>query len=206
MSVRNGMSTTGRSAGNRPLSADDWTARALRLLMDEGVTAVKISRLCSDFGVTKGSFYWRFDDLESLKEAIAARWCADSKRALGDLAGLAALAPLERLRAMTLGAVDDRVWSVQRALRDWARSDERVAETLAETDAFMFELVQEAIEELGSPPDRARLRAGLLVYASIGFAHGPSGLPKPQAADIDDLIEFLAQDACLAAGDQPPAT
>ena len=200
------MAAAGRSTKARPLSSEDWTSRALELLMDEGVGAVKISRLCSDLGVTKGSFYWRFDDLESLKEAIAARWCADSKRALGDLAGLAALAPLERLRAMTLGAVDDRVWSVQRALRDWARSDERVAETLAETDAFMFELVQEAIEELGSPPDRARLRAGLLVYASIGFAHGPSGLPKPHVTDIDDLIEFLAQDACLAAGDQPPAT
>lgn len=200
------MATTGQSASNRPLSADDWTTRALTLLMDEGVTAVKISRLCSDFGVTKGSFYWRFDDLESLKEAIATKWCAESKRALGDLAGLAALEPLERLRAMTLGVIDDRVWSVQRALRDWARSDERVAETLAETDTFMFGLVQQAIEELGCTPHRARLRAGLLVYASIGFAHGPSGLPKPQVEDIDDLMEFLATDAALASGDQPPAT
>jgi AcrR family transcriptional regulator len=200
------MAASGRSAENRPLSADDWTTRALTLLMDEGVGAVKISRLCSEFGVTKGSFYWRFDDLESLKEAIATKWCAESKRALEDLAGLAALEPLERLRRMTLGVIDDRAWRIQRALRDWARSDERVAETLARSDAFTFGLVQQAIEELGSPPDRARLRAGLLVYAGIGFAHGPSGLPRPEADDIDDLMQFLADDASRAGRDHPPAT
>jgi AcrR family transcriptional regulator len=201
------MGGTGRSVKSRPLSAEDWTARALELLMDEGVGAVKISRLCSDLGVTKGSFYWRFEDLESLKEAIAEKWCSDSRRALGNLAGLAALAPLERLRAMTLGLIDDRAWSVQRALRDWARTDEQVAATIAQSDTFMLEAVQQAIEELGSTPERARLRAGLLVYAGIGFAHGQSGLPKPEVSDIDDLIDFLAEDAEVGArSGQPPAT
>jgi len=200
------MAPSGQSADHRPLSADDWTTRALTLLMDEGVAAVKISRLCSDFGVTKGSFYWRFDDLESLKEAIAVKWCAQSKRSLEDMAGLAALEPLERLRAMTRGVVNDRMWSVQRALRDWARSDEQVAETLAQTDAFMFGLVQQTLEELGSAPDRARTLAGLLVYASIGFAHGPSGLPQPDEGDIDGLMRLLAEDRGTRGGDQPPAT
>lgn len=205
------MAAAARSARSGPLSAEDWTSRALQLLMDEGVGAVKISRLCGDLGVTKGSFYWRFDDLESLKKAVAARWCADTQRTLGEMAQLTSLAPLERLRAMTLGLIDDRAWSVQRALRDWARTDEQVAAVIAESDTFVFELVQRSLEELGTGAERARLRAGLLVYAGIGFAHGPSGLPKPAAADIDDLIDFLAQDAARPGGsasgaDQPPAT
>lgn len=188
------MAAPARTAKAGPLTADDWTSRALELLMDEGVAAVKITRLCSDLGVTKGSFYWRFDDLESLKEAVAVRWCADTKRTLGEMAGLTALAPLERLRAMTVGLIDDRAWSVQRALRDWARTDAQVAAMVAESDTFVFEVVQAAIEELGTTPRQARLRAGLLVYAGIGFAHGQSGLPKPEVDDIDDLIAFLAED------------
>lgn len=197
------MAAAGTTVRNGPLSADDWTSRALELLTEEGVAAVKINRLCADLGVTKGSFYWRFDDLESLKKAVAARWCDDSRRVLSELSGLATLAPLERLRTMTLGLIDDRTWSVQRALREWARTDEQVAATIAESDRFVFDLVQRAIEELGSTPERARLRAGLLVYAGIGFAHGQSSLPKPTADDIDALIDFLAQDAGLVAPSGP---
>jgi AcrR family transcriptional regulator len=189
------------------LSADDWTNRALELLMDEGVAAVKISRLCSDLGVTKGSFYWRFEDLKTLKEAIAAKWCVEGTQMLGEMAVLTSLEPLDRLRAMTITLMDDRAWSVQRALRDWARSDEQVATTIAEGDVFVFELVRRSIEELGISPERARLRAGLLVYAGIGFAHGQSALFRPEIGDIDGLMDFLAGDAVVGeTPDQPPAT
>jgi AcrR family transcriptional regulator len=188
------------------LSADDWTNRALELLMDEGVAAVKISRLCSDLGVTKGSFYWRFDDLRTLKEAIAEKWCAESARTLSEMAGLTSLAPMDRLREMTNSLLDERAWGVQRVLREWARADEQVAATVAAGDVFVFDLVRRAIEELGIDARRARLRAGLLVYAGIGFVHGPSALFTPRIGDIDDLMDLLAGDAVEAAPAQPPAT
>ncbi|MCW2840548.1 MAG: TetR/AcrR family transcriptional regulator [Aeromicrobium sp.] len=199
--------TAGQIAKRGALTADDWTARALELLMDEGVSAVKISRLCGDLGVTKGSFYWRFEDLASLKESIAAKWCGDSTQMLAGLAELTTLEPWDRLRTMTVALVDERAWSVQRALREWARTDERVAATIAEGDVLAFDLIRRAIEELGVSARRARLRAGLLVYAGIGFVHGPSALFRPAIGDLDDLMDFLAGDAPTHAGvDQPPAT
>jgi AcrR family transcriptional regulator len=160
--------------------------------MKEGVAEVKISRLCADLEVTKGSFYWHFSDLEDLKEAIAERWCSLTRETLGQLSALDDLPPLERLRIMTLRLVDDDSWSVERALRDWARSDEKVAAVIVDTDQFVFDLVQGALEELGHSPAKARLRAGLLVYAGIGFAHGQESLPKPTADDIEDLLDFIA--------------
>ncbi|AXT86695.1 TetR/AcrR family transcriptional regulator [Aeromicrobium sp. A1-2] len=174
------------------MSLDDWTIRALDLLKAEGVGALKISRLCSELGVTKGSFYWHFADVEGLKEAVAERWCSQTREALGQLSVLDDLPPLERLRIMSLRLVDDDSWSVERALRDWARSDPLVAGVIAESDQFVFELVQGAIAELGHDAASARMRAGLLVYAGIGFAHGQSALPKPTADDIEDLLDFLA--------------
>jgi AcrR family transcriptional regulator len=197
----------GQIAKRGALTADDWTARALELLMDEGVSAVKISRLCSDLGVTKGSFYWRFADLASLKESIAVKWCADSTQTLAGLAELTTLEPWDRLHTMTVTLMDERAWSVQRALREWGRTDERVAATIAEGDVLVFELIRRAIEELGVSTRRARLRAGLLVYAGIGFAHGSSALFHPEIADLDGVMDFLAGDAPARADvDQPPAT
>ncbi len=174
------------------LSIDDWTERALALVMDEGVGAIKINRLCKDLGVTKGSFYWHFADLDALLAAIAERWCAETREALSNLADLDRLPPLERIRAMGLRLTDERPWSVERALREWATGDERVAAVIVESDQFVFELVQAALLELGHSADGARMRAGLLVYAGIGFAHGQNSLPQPTADDIENLVAFLA--------------
>ena len=188
--------TTPRGKGQAArLSLEDWTERALALLMDEGVGAVKISRLCRELDVTKGSFYWHFSDLDALQEAVAERWCIETRDLLEQLAGLGDLPPADRLRSMTMRLVDDRSWSVERALRDWARTDAKVAEVIAESDQFVFGLVRSALEDLGYEPATSRMRAGLLVYAGIGFAHGQSGLPKPTAEDIDDLLAFVAGDA-----------
>jgi hypothetical protein len=49
--------------------------------------------------------------------------------------------------------------------------------------------------ELGHDADGARLRAGLLVYAGIGFAHGQGSLPQPTEDDIENLVRFLAGEA-----------
>jgi len=183
----------GGSASTR-LSVNDWTERALALLMSEGVAAIKVNRLCRDLGVTKGSFYWHFADVDALMSALAERWCAETRSALVGLEELHHLPALERIRAMALRLVDDHSWSVERALRDWARTDARVAAVIAQTDEFIFELVQAALLELGYDATGARLRAGLLVYAGIGFAHGQAALAKPTPDDIDDLMDLIAGD------------
>ena len=183
-----------RPAGAGRLSTQDWTTRALQLLVDEGVGAVKVARLCRELGVTKGSFYWHFHDLEALKKAVADRWCAETRVALSEMASLGDLPPLERIRIMATQLVDDRSWSVERALRDWARSDEQVAATIAESEQHVFGLVQDALEQLGHDSRSARMRAGLLTYAGIGFAHGQQSLPKPTLEDIDDLVNFLSSE------------
>jgi AcrR family transcriptional regulator len=183
------------SAGSTRLSVDDWIERALGLLMAEGVGAIKINRLCQELGVTKGSFYWHFEDIDAFIGAIAERWCAETRLVLSGLAELEKLPPLERIRAMALRLTDERAWTVERALREWAHTDARVAQVIVESDQFVFALVQAALVELGHSERDARLRAGLLVYAGIGFAHGQESLPHPTAEDIEDLVAFLAGDA-----------
>lgn len=186
-----------KSSGKRHadrLSVEDWTSKALDLLMTEGVHAIKIARLCAELEVTKGSFYWHFSDLDGLMKAIATRWCTLTRETLGKLAELDDLPPVDRLRAMSNRLIDDQSWAVERALREWARTDEQVAAAVAESDQFVFGVVQQALADLGLDTRQARMRAGLLVYAGIGFAHGLAPLPKPTTADVDDLLEFITDD------------
>lgn len=191
--------TTSAPAGHR-LSLDDWTSRALDLLISEGVGALKVARLCRELGVTKGSFYWHFTDLEALKKAVADRWCDQTRATLDQTSAMADVPPLERIRMMAAGLLEDRSWSVERTLREWARTDPQVAETIADSERHVFALVEDALHELGHSDRDARLRAGLLVYAGIGFAHGQQSLPRPTMADLDDLVDFLSSDIEARAG------
>jgi len=173
------------------LSAEDWARGGLALLTAEGITSVRINRLCEELGVTRGSFYWHFEDLDALREKIADLWCAETRAALARLAELDRLPPRERLAVMTLRLTDESSWAVERALRDWARTDDKVAGVVAESDLFVLSMVEGAFSELGLPPAEARVRAGVLVYAGIGFAHGQSGLPKPTADEVERMVALF---------------
>src|SRR5688572_30336195 len=56
------------------LTVDDWVAAGLEIMAEDGVGGVKIHRLCERLGVTKGSFYWHFRDLDEYLGAVAQQW------------------------------------------------------------------------------------------------------------------------------------
>ena len=153
------------------LSVDDWVAAALELLADEGLSGVKVDRLCQRLGVTKGSFYWHFSDLRSLLEAVAERWgtARDARRARFE--ELAAVEPHERLRLMTAELADQKEWSLERAVREWARTDERVRERVASSDRWVYQAMRRAFADLGFDAEQAELRAKTLFYAGVGYIY-----------------------------------
>ncbi|MCZ4527077.1 TetR/AcrR family transcriptional regulator [Rhodococcus erythropolis] len=166
---------------------------AFDLLVREGVNGVKISTLCDELGVTKGSFYWHFDDIGALMEAMADHWCGKQNDAVRELAAIESMAVEERFEMMAQLLIDERNWSVEIAVREWARSDEKVAEAVRELDQRIFDIVQESLLELDFGAEDARLRAGALVYAGIGFVHGRGSLPTPTTDELRKIFALLAQ-------------
>ena len=179
-----------RSRGSR-LTSEDWAAAALEVLVADGIGAVDINTVCKHAGVTRGSFYWHFADLGALHAAMAERWVAETRGVLKQLGELDHLPAPERIRAMTLHLLDDSNAGVERALREWGRTEPMVAEMIAEGDRFVFSLVEGALLELRGDAREARVLAGLLVYAGIGFAHGQAGLPKPTVEEIEQLLRLV---------------
>ena len=183
---------TERSAERRRrLSLEDWAEAGLHVLVTEGRAAVKISRLCKDLGVTKGSFYWHFDDIDQLMKAIATRYASQDNDAARGLTSLEELPVRERLARMGTMLVDDRAWAAEAAVREWARSDPKIAESVRALDQRIMTVVENAFRELGFDERGARVRAGTLVYAGIGFVYGRDSLPTPTADEIQELLAVL---------------
>ena len=56
------------------LSAKDWLDQGLKALAEHGYTALKAEPLAKALGVSRGSFYWHFADVEAFHAAILKHW------------------------------------------------------------------------------------------------------------------------------------
>jgi AcrR family transcriptional regulator len=114
---------------------ESWIDQGLRALAAAGPDGVRIEVLAKDLGVTKGGFYWHFDDRQSLLDEMLDTW----ERVLIDEAierveregGDAR----ERLRRLFSAASSGGKWTkVELAVRDWARRERKVATRLRRVD------------------------------------------------------------------------
>jgi AcrR family transcriptional regulator len=177
--------------GNR-LGLDDWVQAGYTLLAEEGIQALKIDRLCSRLGVTKGSFYWHFDGLSSYRSALVESWGElrdEDRRAFDDMSHLP---PRERLSAMMTSLVSPRQWRLERAMREWARSDDAVAESVRAADRRLLRAVRTAFLDYGFDADEADMRANATFAAGIGFLHLSAAAPEARdAARGERLLDLL---------------
>jgi AcrR family transcriptional regulator len=94
-----------------------WIEAGLRALAAGGPDAVRIEPLAKAIGVSKGGFYWHFDDRRALLEAMLDSW---ERESIDELFGLA--------------GAGDALLTTDLAVRDWSRRDPAVAERLRRVD------------------------------------------------------------------------
>ena len=181
-------------SGSR-LTADDWIQAGFSTIAEEGLKAVKIDRLCERLDVTKGSFYWHFSDIEAYRGALAEAWGQFRDTERRSFADLGELEPRERLVRMMASLVNPRQWALERAVREWARTDEAMAASVRASDQWVFKAVRKAFLDYGFEPDEAEFRARASFAVGIGFLH-TSG-PRPSARAIRErerFIDFMLRD------------
>ncbi len=174
------------------LTAGDWSAAALRQIAEHGCDGVSVEALARRLGVTKGSFYWHFEDRPALIRAALADW---TRAATGDLIGsVGALGePVERLRGLFRAALTaDAAGSVEPALA--ARSDDPAVGAAVRHVADLRQAFLETLfRQLGHDEAQARSAARLAHAAYLGHLHlaragaGPHG----QAEYLDQLLTTL---------------
>ena len=117
------------------LGRADWVVAALEILANEGIEAVRITRLAADLGVTRGSFYWHFKDRDDLLAALIEAWEARNTSALIEaLEGSGDL--IDAVLAIFEIWMTDEPFAprLDAAMRDWARRDAAVRRVVERAD------------------------------------------------------------------------
>jgi AcrR family transcriptional regulator len=169
-----------RTSGNGRLTVDDWLQAGYTILAEEGRHALKLDRLCACLGVTKGSFYWHFADMGTYRGALVESWAHLRDEDRRDIERMRDVPPRERLSQMMASLVRPRLWTLERAMREWARSDETVAAAVRSADRRLLKVVRQAFCDYGFDAEEAELRAATTFAASIGLLHLSGPTPKKQ--------------------------
>ena len=112
-----------------------WVEEGLRALGVGGPDAVRIEKLAQALGVTKGGFYWHFEDRPALLEEMLDAWerlAVDEVIERVEAGGGDARAKLRRLFAIASSGGD--LMNIELAIRDWARREKAVAKRLRRID------------------------------------------------------------------------
>lgn len=159
-----------RRIADRELEREDWLAVARQMLIEEGISAVRVERLAKTLGVTRGGFYWRYRNLDELHAELVEDWRATNGRGL--FAGLGPSADLsDRFDEMVPNWLDEKGYSPawDTAMREWARLSPHVRAAVHAVDAERVTTLQEMFIEDGLTKDAALVRARVLYFHQVGF-------------------------------------
>ena len=174
------------------LSVEDWLQAGYTLLAEQGVRALKVENLCQQTGVTRGSFYWHFEDMESYRAALVESWNSFLEQDRRHLDQLDALPPRERLSAMMSALTSSRHWMLERAMREWARTDPVAAANVRTADLRLLRSVAKAYSDYGFSPKDAKLRAESTFAAGIGLLHlAASAAQAQQASQHERFLDIM---------------
>jgi AcrR family transcriptional regulator len=146
-----------------------WIEEGLRALAAGGPDAVRIEPLAQALGVTKGGFYWHFDDRGALLEEMLDEWervMVDEVIEQIEAEGGDARARLRQLFA--LAVTKEELLSVDLAVRDWARRDRAVAERLRRVDNRRMDYMRSLFGALFADEEDVEARCILAFSLWIG--------------------------------------
>jgi AcrR family transcriptional regulator len=170
------------------LEREDWLAGARRLLIGQGVNAVKIDRLARELGVTRGGFYYRFKSRSDLLNALMEDW-----RDHNSVATLAAIkgkgAPVDRILALMKVWIEeiDYVPAYDIAMREWGRVSAKVAKLVRAVDDERIEAFHQLFVDAGYPDQEAFIRARVFYYHQVGYYAMGVEETKERRLELADL-------------------
>jgi AcrR family transcriptional regulator len=175
-----------------------WIEEGLRALAAGGPDAVRIEPLARALGVSKGGFYWHFDDRRALLEEMLDAWErveVDEVIERVEERGGDARAKLRRLSAIGLSTLESPTLESLRihplridlAVRDWARRDRAVARRLQRVDNRRMDYMRSLFGELCRDEEEVEARAMLAFSLWIGNDFIAADHRERSRAEVIDL-------------------
>lgn len=149
----------------------DWVNAAREALIKGGVHAVKIDLIANRLGITRGSFYWHFQNRAEVLSALIELWESQNTKPFEEIVRRSELGAAEKFLEMAKLWLEEKDfdWQFDSAMRDWARSARAVAKKLAAIDDFRMSLFEQVFTEMGYPAYEAKVRARITYYHQVGY-------------------------------------
>lgn len=120
---------------SRRLTRSEWIEEGLRALAEQGEAGVRVDVIAKKLNISRGSFYWHFEDRPAYLSAILEEWRRSSTTFIQERLDRGILTPAERLRLLLKASrsSDQRVpgGPIERAVEQWASYNSEAAEMLA---------------------------------------------------------------------------
>jgi AcrR family transcriptional regulator len=162
----------------------DWLKKALQIFINEGIDAVRITRLADELSVTRGSFYWHFENREELIEALVCYWRDKNTAAITramDNANSLSNGIFEFFETcIDTSRFDPRL---DLAVREWARRSPQIRNQVDQADKLRIESFQSFYARFGYDMPDALIRARTIYFSQIGF----------YALDVQEPVETRIQ-------------
>ncbi len=156
-----------------------WIEEGLRALAAGGPDAVRVEPLAKVLGVTRGGFYWHFEDRGALLEEMLDAWERTGVDEVIHHVEQGGGDPRARLRRLSdLASAQAELLRTDLAVRDWARRDPTVAERLRRVDNRRMEYMRSLFGAVYPDTDDVEVRCLLMFSLWIGdhfiaADHGP---------------------------------
>jgi AcrR family transcriptional regulator len=179
------------------LAAQDWTDFALKTLAREGFDALKADVLARKLGVSRGSFYWHFTDLDDFHARVVEHWRQTATEAvIADLERYESRE--ERLEVLLRRALGHHN-GLEMRMRAWADNNAEAAEAVRDMDRRRREYMERLLVDAGIVPTLAATRVQLLYWTYLGAALSQT---RPTGKQLDQIVTELKQ---IAFGGPPAA-
>lgn len=185
-----------------PLQPRDWVQAAFVRLSNEGIESIRIELLARDLGVSKGSFYWHFQDREELLAKLLERWESDEMEWLNTTVVTPRAAA--RWARFVEHCADLSHARLEAALRSWSRRDGRVAGRISVIEKRRAQHIASVLRDIGFTPALAESWAQIALLVYLGWLDRATRDAEFQA-NGRSLSESLS-DLILAASDRPAAS
>lgn len=150
------------------LNKEDWVNAAFTTLSESGVAAVRVVVLAKRIGVTKGSFYWHFNNRQELLDAILEKWRLEQRviQRVEAIGGSPKHKLLNLLNSVPRKVHRNNSGATELAVRSWARNDEMAAQAVAYVDKERIIWTKNRLLDMGFEEEVAEMRA-FIIYSYI---------------------------------------
>ncbi len=157
--------------GNVKVTREDWLNLAARVLIERGVSQVKVLTLAGELGVSRSSFYWYFRSREDLLDQLLERWEGQNTRAVLDHAAKPAGNICRAVMHLFECFIDPTRFDprLDFAVREWARRSPQVRARVDAADEARVNAIRDMFLRHGFEAAEAFTRARIIYFMQIGY-------------------------------------